>query len=88
MCLAVPGKIISINDENSVFRNGKVSFSGVIKEVNLAYVPEAKVDDYVVVHVGFALSILSEEQAQKNLEYWQYIQNFKEKPSVNSDFYK
>lgn len=81
MCLAVPGKIISISDENSIFRNGKVSFNGAIKEVNMAYVPEAKVNDYVIVHAGFALSILSEEQAKENLEYWQDIQNFQESES-------
>jgi hydrogenase expression/formation protein HypC len=81
MCLAVPGKIISISDENPIFRTGKVSFNGAIKEVNMAYVPEAKVNDYVIVHAGFALSILNEEQAKQNLEYWQDIQNFQQSES-------
>ncbi len=68
MCLAIPGKIQSI--EGSDFeRSGKVSFGGILKDVNLAYVPEAKVDDYVIVHVGFALSILDEEEANKVFEY-------------------
>jgi hydrogenase expression/formation protein HypC len=55
MCLAVPGQILSIQGED-LERTGKVSFGGVVKEVNLACVPEARVGDYVVVHVGFALS--------------------------------
>jgi len=70
MCLAVPGKIISINEnEDSILRTGKVSFGGIVKEVNLAYVPEAQVGDYVIVHVGFAISKLDEAEAQKVFEY-------------------
>ncbi|MEZ4670596.1 MAG: HypC/HybG/HupF family hydrogenase formation chaperone [Anaerolineae bacterium] len=68
MCLAVPGKIISISGENFE-RMGKVSFAGVVKEANLAYVPEAQVDDYVIVHVGFALSIVDPEEAQRVFSY-------------------
>ncbi|MEC4895061.1 MAG: HypC/HybG/HupF family hydrogenase formation chaperone [Oscillatoria sp. PMC 1051.18] len=71
MCLAVPGKIVTIleNPQNNseLLRKGKVSFGGVFKEVSLAYVPEAKVGDYVIVHVGFALSILDPEEAQRTL---------------------
>ncbi|NHC37088.1 HypC/HybG/HupF family hydrogenase formation chaperone [Scytonema millei] len=75
MCLAVPGKIISIDyDQEPLMRTGKVSFGGVIKEVSLAYVPEAKVDDYVIVHVGFALSILDPEEAESTLNYLQEMQ--------------
>lgn len=69
MCLAVPGKIISIEEADAVFRTGRVNFGGIVKNVNLAYVPEAKVGDYVVVHVGFALSIVNEEEAKKVFEY-------------------
>jgi hydrogenase expression/formation protein HypC len=70
MCLAVPGKIISINEnEDPILRTGKVSFGGIVKEVNLAYVPEAQVGDYVIVHVGFAISKLDEAEAQKVFEY-------------------
>jgi len=68
MCLAVPGKVISINGED-LNRTGKVSFSGVTKEVSLAYVPEAQVGDYVIVHVGFALSKVDEAEAQRVFEY-------------------
>ncbi len=75
MCLAVPGKIINISGEDPLTRTGKISFGGVIKEVSLAYVPEAKIGDYAIVHVGFALSIIDEEEANKTLEYFQEIAN-------------
>ena len=68
MCLAIPGKILSI-EGNDFERSGKVNFGGISKDVNLAYVPEAKVNDYVIVHVGFAISILDEEEANKVFEY-------------------
>jgi hydrogenase expression/formation protein HypC len=69
MCLAVPGKIVSIEGEDSILRSGRVDFSGIVKQVNLAYVPEAKIGDYVLVHVGFAINIIDEEEAQKVFEY-------------------
>lgn len=69
MCLAVPGQIISISSENEFNRMGKVSFGGIIKEVSLAYVPEAKIGDYVLVHVGFALNIVDEAEAQQVFAY-------------------
>ncbi len=69
MCLAVPGKIISVSDDDPLFRTGKVNFGGIVKEVNLAYVPEAQVGDYVIVHVGFAIGKLDEAEAQKVFEY-------------------
>lgn len=69
MCLAVPGQIQSISgDDDPLMRLAKVSFGGVIKEINLAYVPEAKVGDYVIVHVGFALSVLDEAEAMQIFE--------------------
>ena len=69
MCLAVPGKIISIQGEDLLERTGKVSFGGVIKEISLAYVPEAQIGEYVIVHVGFALSIVDEAEAARVFEY-------------------
>lgn len=69
MCLAVPGKIISVNGEEALERTGRVSFGGIIKEVSLAYVPEAQVGDYVIVHVGFALSIVDKVEASRVFEY-------------------
>jgi hydrogenase expression/formation protein HypC len=70
MCLAVPGKITAIHDEvDPIFRMGTVSFGGVQKEVNLAFLPEAKEDDYVMVHVGVALSIVDEEDAKFTMQH-------------------
>jgi len=70
MCLAVPGKILSIDEsKGELVRTGKVSFGGIVKEVSLAYTPEAKVDDYVIVHVGFALNTIDESEAMKVFEY-------------------
>ena len=66
MCLSIPGKLIEITSQlDDTFRMGKVSFDGVIKEVSLTLVPEAKVEDYVMVHVGAAISVVDEEEAQK-----------------------
>jgi hydrogenase expression/formation protein HypC len=73
MCLAVPGKIVSVEGDDPILRAGKVNFGGVIKQVNLSYVPEAKVNDYVIVHVGFALSIVDEEEAEQVFKYLKTI---------------
>lgn len=74
MCLAVPGKIISINNNDPLLKTAKVSFGGILKEVSLAYLPEAEVGNYVIVHVGFALSIVDEDEAQKTLQYFSQMQ--------------
>ncbi len=71
--LAVPGKIISIQGE-ALHRMGRVSFDGVVKEVSLAYVPEATTDDYVIVYVGFAISQIDPREAEKTLGYLERIQ--------------
>jgi hydrogenase expression/formation protein HypC len=68
MCLAVPGKIVGIVGDDLLMRSGKISFGGVVKEVSLAYVPEAKIGDYAIVHVGFAISLVDEQEAQQTLE--------------------
>ncbi len=69
MCLAIPGKIISIDNQiDDIFRIAKVSFDGIIKDVNLAMVPEAKVGDYVLVHVGSAISIVDEKEAKETMD--------------------
>ena len=66
MCLAVPGKIVSIFEEDPPeVRRGKVDFSGIQKEICLAFTPEASVGDYVLVHVGFSLSVVDEAEAQR-----------------------
>lgn len=68
MCLAVPGQILTIQQTEPLFKTGQVSFGGVVREVNLAYVPDAQVGDYVIVHVGFALSILDPQEAARTLD--------------------
>ncbi|MCP3978073.1 MAG: HypC/HybG/HupF family hydrogenase formation chaperone [bacterium] len=68
MCLAVPGKVLEIDAAEAGPAMGTVSFGGIKKQVCLAYVPEAKVGDYVLVHVGFALNTIDEEQAQSVFE--------------------
>lgn len=69
MCLAIPGELIEISDEEALMRTGKVSFGGAVKEVNLACVPEARVGDFVTVHVGLALSVVDREEAERVFEY-------------------
>lgn len=69
MCLAIPGKVISISGDDPLTRMGKIDFSGVVKEASLAYVPEVQIGDYVIVHVGFALGKVDEEEAQKVFAY-------------------
>jgi len=69
MCLAVPGKILNIEGSDPLLRSGKVDFAGVVREVNLSCVPEAEVGDYVLVHVGFAIGTIDEQEAQQVFEY-------------------
>jgi len=69
--------------DDDLSRTGKVSFGGVIKEVNLAYVPEVKVGDYVVVHVGFALSVVDEDEANKVFDY---LRQMDELTELQTDF--
>jgi hydrogenase expression/formation protein HypC len=64
MCLGVPGEVLSIEQDAQGLRKGRVRFGGVIREVSLDLVPEAQVGDYVVVHVGFALSVIDADEAQ------------------------
>jgi hydrogenase expression/formation protein HypC len=66
MCLGIPGKIVDIYDANGL-KMGKVDFGGVLRETCLAYVPEAKLGDFTIVHVGFALNLIDEDEAQKTL---------------------
>jgi len=76
MCLAIPAKIISISEnDDSLQRMARVDFSGVIKDISLAYLPEAKVNDYVIVHAGLALSILDEDEARITLAAFAELAN-------------
>ena len=69
MCLAVPGQLLSIEGEDELTRQGRVAFGGIIKQVNLAYVPEAVLGDYVLVHAGFAIATIDAAEAQRTLRY-------------------
>jgi hydrogenase expression/formation protein HypC len=67
MCLGVPGKIVEIYESNGLMM-GKIDFGGVAREACLAYIPEAQPGDYAIIHVGFALHLISEEEARETLE--------------------
>jgi len=69
MCLGVPGKVVEIQKDVLGVTMGRVSFAGIVKEVCLAYTPDAEVGDYVVVHVGFAISKIDEREAHKVFAY-------------------
>ncbi|MBN1454451.1 MAG: HypC/HybG/HupF family hydrogenase formation chaperone [Anaerolineales bacterium] len=77
MCLAVPGKIVEIKESDGL-QMAKVDFGGIFREACLDYVPEAKVGDYCVIHVGFAISLLSEHEAMETLDLLKQITNFEE----------
>ena len=79
MCLAVPGRVVEITDTGDIaFRRAKVDFGGIRKEVNLAYTPEAEVGKYVLVHVGFAISVIDEAEAQRVFQYFEELGALKE----------
>lgn len=78
MCLAIPGKILSIGGGDAFMRTGRVSFGGIVKEVNLACTPEATVGDYVLVHVGFAISTLDAQEAESVFAYLQQLEGMEE----------
>jgi hydrogenase expression/formation protein HypC len=78
MCLAVPGKITNITGDDPLTRMGKIDFGGILKEASLAYVPEAQVGDYVIVHVGFAISRVDEDEANKVFQYLREMENLSE----------
>lgn len=67
MCLAVPGELLSIEGEDPLTREGRIAFAGIVKRANLAYVPEARIGDFVLVHAGFAISVIDEAQARRTL---------------------
>ena len=74
MCLGIPGKLIEVSESEPPLRMGRVDFNGIVKEINLTFVPEAEVGDYVVVHVGFAISSIDEEAAKLTFEYLQQLE--------------
>ena len=83
MCLAIPGKVLEIDTTVSPIM-GKVSFGGIKKEVCLELVPEVKIGNYVIVHVGFAISMMDEEEAQETLKLIEQMGKLGEKPEPGS----
>ena len=84
MCLGIPGKIIEIYEANGMTM-GKVDFGGVVRETCLDFVPEASIGDYTVIHVGFAISLLSEDEAQKTLAMLREIGHLGEELGLYDD---
>ncbi len=79
MCLSIPGKVVSIDETNPELKMGKVDFAGVKKEVCLQWLDDVKVGDYVLVHVGFALNKIDEQEAASTIEL------FKEMSELDTD---
>ncbi|MCW5746028.1 MAG: HypC/HybG/HupF family hydrogenase formation chaperone [Alphaproteobacteria bacterium] len=73
MCLAVPGRVLSVAGDDPILRTGRVDFGGIVKQINLAFVPDARVGDYVLVHVGIAIAVFDEAEAQRSFEHLQEI---------------
>jgi hydrogenase expression/formation protein HypC len=78
MCLAVPGRVLSVEDADPAFRSGYVDFCGIRKNVSLAFTPEVQPGDFVLVHVGFAITRVDEEEAARTFAYLQQIGALKE----------
>jgi len=72
MCLGIPGKVIETYEENGLLM-GKVDFAGTISQACMAYVPEIEIGQYTIIHAGFAISIINEEEAQKSYEAWEEL---------------
>ena len=75
MCLAIPGRILSMTGDDPLMRVGRVDFGGIVKEINLAYVPEAGIGDHVLVHVGFAITVIDEAEAARVFEHLREIED-------------
>ncbi|MCX5795104.1 MAG: HypC/HybG/HupF family hydrogenase formation chaperone [Elusimicrobia bacterium] len=69
MCLGIPGKVVSIAAEAGGLSTGRIDFNGIVKDACLAYVPEAKIGDYVIIHAGFAISVIDEAEAAETFRY-------------------
>ncbi len=73
MCLAVPGRVLSIDGDDPLMRVGRVDFGGVLKDIDLAYTPDAEIGDHVLVHVGFAITVIDESEAKRVFSYLEEI---------------
>jgi len=69
MCVAVPGRLLDADGDDALMRQGRVAFGGIVKQANLAYVPEARPGDYVLVHAGFAIAVIDEREAARTLDF-------------------
>jgi hydrogenase expression/formation protein HypC len=78
MCLAVPGRIVSIAGDDPLTRTGRVDFGGILKEIQLTFVPEAQIGDHVLVHVGFAIALLEETEAARVFDHLAEIRAIEE----------
>ena len=78
MCLAIPGRILEITDDAAWTRRGRVDFGGLVKTINLSLVPEARPEEYVLVHVGVALHVVDPREAQRVFEYLEQIDELEE----------
>ncbi len=82
MCLAVPGKIVSVDDSNPEMRMAKVNFAGVEKDICIQWLPDIKVGDYVLAHVGVALNKIDEEEALETLRLFKELDNFNQADEI------
>ena len=78
MCLAIPGKVLTISGDEPLMRVARVDFGGIVKEISLAYTPEAAIGAYVLVHVGFAITVVDEVEAERVFRYLEEIADLEE----------
>ena len=84
MCLAVPGRVLDVSGDDPLLRVGRVDFGGLVKEISLAYVPEANVGDHVLVHVGFAITVIDETEAARVFEHLRELGELEELAAAGS----
>lgn len=85
MCLAVPGKVIEIIEEDPLLPSARVDFGGVIKEISLAYTPQARPGDYVLTHVGFSMTVINEAEAARTLDALrEVVEGMRDTPVIRS----
>lgn len=85
MCLAVPGKVLTISGDDPLLRAARVDFGGIVKEISLAYTPEAVIGNYVLVHVGFAITVVDEVEAQRVFRYLEEIADLEEELGTRAE---
>jgi hydrogenase expression/formation protein HypC len=88
MCLAIPGKLLEITDDGSGIRMGRANFGGIVKQVCLEYTPEVTTGDYVLVHVGFALSKVDEEEAERTYKLLEEMDQLGELDTPDSELFQ